>query len=77
MVCLSKRVDQRSVEGFSMTIQDRTLFLRFEGVDQIDFNGRPVEALELKVILKRDCASTEDTTAGIIYQCGSSEFVLT
>ena len=60
-----------------MTIQDRTLFLRFEGVDEIVLNGQAVEAVELKVTLKKEATSAADSTAGIIYQCGNSEFVLT
>jgi hypothetical protein len=60
-----------------MTIQGRTLFLRFENVDQVILNGQLVEAVELKVTLKNERPSTEDPAAGIVYQCGNSEFVLT
>jgi hypothetical protein len=60
-----------------MTFQDRSIFLRFESVDQIVLNGELVETVELKITLKRQSASSEDRTAGIIYQCGNSEFVLT
>lgn len=60
-----------------MTIQDRAFFLRIEGGEHIALNGQPVEAIELKIMLKNDSHLTEDRTVGIIYQCGSSEFVLT
>jgi hypothetical protein len=60
-----------------MTIQDRSFFLRFESIDQIVLNGQLIEAVEVKITLKREGASSEDRTAGIIYHCGNSEFVLT
>lgn len=59
-----------------MTIQGRALFFKIEGIEQIEFNGRQVKTIELNVILKDESHPADDSRSGIIYQCGSSEFVL-